>query len=301
MITDTIFERINDEYSYGQYAEFKVIIMKKNGYINATKLCKEHNKRFDNWLQNINNKELINSINNIIASPGIPGDAKLESIIIITGKLNSLTRGTYVHSLLIPHIASWISPQFAIKISKIINDYIVKEYKVQLIKKDNKINNLNKENIILSQKIDKLINQNKEIIENTNKIIEQNNNLTDTIKRIENKLQNNGANVPGDYKLQEQLILMKKDNIISVIRAQNRSVSKSIKNKESQGFTIIESINNIASTIGTFNVVKDQLFTDKLIRKVDARRYNDFELVSISIDDLIEIISTIHNTCKSLN
>ena len=32
-------EIIDNEYAYGQYGEFKVIIMRKTIYINATKLC----------------------------------------------------------------------------------------------------------------------------------------------------------------------------------------------------------------------------------------------------------------------
>jgi hypothetical protein len=35
-------EFINNEYSYGRYGEFKVIIMRKNRYINSTKLCKAY-------------------------------------------------------------------------------------------------------------------------------------------------------------------------------------------------------------------------------------------------------------------
>jgi hypothetical protein len=39
MMQDIVFEKINEKYGYGYYGEFKVIIMLKNGYINATKLC----------------------------------------------------------------------------------------------------------------------------------------------------------------------------------------------------------------------------------------------------------------------
>ena len=36
-------------------------------------------------------------------------------------------KGTYVHKLLIPHILCWVSAKFAIKCSKIINDFFVNE------------------------------------------------------------------------------------------------------------------------------------------------------------------------------
>ena len=40
--------------------------------------------------------------------------------------------GTYCHPSLIPHIVCWISVEFALKVSDIINGYIVNEYKAKL-------------------------------------------------------------------------------------------------------------------------------------------------------------------------
>ncbi|AVG46723.1 N domain-containing protein [Acanthamoeba polyphaga mimivirus] len=39
-IKNIIFEKINDEYYWGKYGDFKVI-MNLDGYINVTKLCSE--------------------------------------------------------------------------------------------------------------------------------------------------------------------------------------------------------------------------------------------------------------------
>jgi len=46
---------------------------------------------------------------------------------------DSKLRETYVHPLLIPHIASWANEEFAVKVSKIINKYFVSE---EIKKKD---------------------------------------------------------------------------------------------------------------------------------------------------------------------
>ena len=46
-----------------------------------------------------------------------------------TTDVGNIISGTYVHSLLIPHIACWISADFALKVSEVINGYIVYEYK----------------------------------------------------------------------------------------------------------------------------------------------------------------------------
>ena len=43
-----------------------------------------------------------------------------------------LISGTYAHPLLIPHIASWSSYDFALKVSKIVNEYLVLEYRAKI-------------------------------------------------------------------------------------------------------------------------------------------------------------------------
>ena len=135
--------RINDDFSYGNYGVFQVIIKNDNGFMNATKLCKDGGKEFRNWKANANAKELISAVS---SSARIPADGILQTI---TGGKNVVIRGTYVHPDLIPHIASWVSPEFAIKVSKIVNEYFIKkasEEKDKLLhKKDDKIDRLTKE------------------------------------------------------------------------------------------------------------------------------------------------------------
>ena len=38
-----------------------------------------------------------------------------------------LISGTYCHPFLIPHIACWVSPDFALKVSEIVNRYYIQE------------------------------------------------------------------------------------------------------------------------------------------------------------------------------
>ena len=47
-------------------------------------------------------------------------------------EMDHLISGTYCHPSLIPHIACWVSPDFALKVSEIINFFIVQEWKVKL-------------------------------------------------------------------------------------------------------------------------------------------------------------------------
>src|SRR5277367_2454343 len=61
-ISDICYEQIQDNYWYGSYGEFKMVMMKDCGYVNATKLCKDGGKRFDNWLANSASKRLLKAL-----------------------------------------------------------------------------------------------------------------------------------------------------------------------------------------------------------------------------------------------
>ena len=110
-ITDICFEHIQDNYWFGQYGEFKVIIMKDCGYINATKLCSAGAKDFCFWKRNTHSQELINalmrqeaSVFSAANSNTLPsGDHQICRLVcksIMTENIsstNKLISGTYCH------------------------------------------------------------------------------------------------------------------------------------------------------------------------------------------------------------
>jgi len=115
MNTSLEFETINEKYSKALYGDFNIIIDMTNGYINATKLCAVGGKQMSHWLENKGSKDLIKEFENVDCYP----DSHIYEV--RNGiKCNNIN-GTYVHPDLIPHIASWVSPKFACKVSKIIN------------------------------------------------------------------------------------------------------------------------------------------------------------------------------------
>ncbi len=96
------FQDINDDYCYGKYGDFKVIIMKKNNYINATHLCKSYNKEtkeFSKWKRNASSQDLIEG-----TAKGLDMKAS-ELLISITGGRTPLIRGTYVHYEILADVA----------------------------------------------------------------------------------------------------------------------------------------------------------------------------------------------------
>jgi hypothetical protein len=105
---------INDEYHWGLYCELKVIIMTKNDYINATRLCIDNGKRFDNWLRNQSSKQLISAI--------LKEENVSEELILIKNmKGPNEYRGTYVHRKLMFSIVSWTSARNAIMMSEVLS------------------------------------------------------------------------------------------------------------------------------------------------------------------------------------
>ena len=120
LITKLAYENIDDTFSKARYGDFEVIINTKTGYINATKLCADGGKILKNWTRNDFAKELVVCLE----SHGL----NIEPVTMtVSGGQNTTIRGTYVHPDLIPHIASWVSPKFAIKVSKIVNDFLIRE------------------------------------------------------------------------------------------------------------------------------------------------------------------------------
>ncbi|AAR83571.1 transcriptional regulator [Canarypox virus] len=123
-------------------------MMKENGFVNATKLCKLGGRNLKHWLENKQSKELVKELETIdkvwkVKSPGRnSGRVILEVGTISKGKHQYEVAGSYVHPDLIPHIASWISPLFAVKVSKIINCYVSGKYEFKLKERENKIDEL---------------------------------------------------------------------------------------------------------------------------------------------------------------
>ncbi len=143
-LADIAFEQIVGDYYWGKYGEFKVIIDTRTGYINATELCKlamsrmGGPKQFSMWRQNTSSDDLISAASR---SRGIPRDQLFN--IVVTGR-NDL-RGTYTHPVIIPHVASWASPDFAIKVSDIVNAQLMREHRELIRVKNDKIDELTRQ------------------------------------------------------------------------------------------------------------------------------------------------------------
>lgn len=102
-LRSTIYEQIDDNYGYGRYASLDLIIMIKNGYANASKMCNDHGKKYQHWAKIENSQELIDYI---------AKDIDEDVTIAVIGD-NSLIKGVYVHPELVAIIAMWCDTRYA--------------------------------------------------------------------------------------------------------------------------------------------------------------------------------------------
>src|SRR6266853_1118772 len=126
LLTD--LKQIRNGYSCGIYGEYKVIANTSNGWINATKFCKLGGKNFKEWKKKVSSKMLMLALQKelgggteLMKAFVTNKTAAAEDRLLSAGTYRLLS-GTYVHPDLFPHIASWMSPHFALEAGRIVND-----------------------------------------------------------------------------------------------------------------------------------------------------------------------------------
>lgn len=123
------------------------IPVRKDGYINVTKLCEAAGKRIDNWKANKDSKELLHAFNKL---PEMSGSLSLE---IIEGR----NGGTYAHPDIAIAIAMWCDKYFHLQVCRWIRELLLTG-KVELDKEKSN-EELEK---IYKEKYEKLLFENNE-------------------------------------------------------------------------------------------------------------------------------------------
>ena len=122
------------------------IIIREDGYINLTQLCKAGGKEFKHWKENKNCEAFLHALS---SSVGIPTD---DLIKYETG--SNENRATWGHRLVAIEISRWISHEFGVKIIRWTDEILITG-KVEL---DNEKSNKELENLY-QEKITKLQNR----------------------------------------------------------------------------------------------------------------------------------------------
>ena len=181
-LNNIVIEQINDNYYRGEFLGLDLVIDKNTGYFNASKLCKDGNKRFPDWYCLKKTKDLLDHVTKIHPhrNPGVGELYKVK-----TGKKSVASKeiaGTYVCKELILDISSWISSDFYLKCNEIIISHATEEvknkYETKLKEKDCKIDELlNKMDQQRAEMMDKLNEMHEEIGEVHEELTSANNKL----------------------------------------------------------------------------------------------------------------------------
>src|SRR5437773_1207671 len=114
------YEQIYKSYWYAKYGEFKIILHKELGYVNATQLCKTYNKQFYNWYANKGVKTMVQALASR-QTPPIEAEQMMITAKGGSGAHAKIVAGSYVHPVLIPHIMSWMDAAFSNVVSDMVN------------------------------------------------------------------------------------------------------------------------------------------------------------------------------------
>ncbi len=92
-----------------------------DGYINATELCQRAEKLFGNYNQNAQTRAFLEELSTAIGIP-IAGSEGLVQIRM--GGSDPSGQGTWVHPRVAIHLAQWLSPAFAVQVTKWVMDWV---------------------------------------------------------------------------------------------------------------------------------------------------------------------------------
>ncbi len=106
--------------------------IRSDGYINATELCKAGGKRIDHYKENKQTQDYLQALS---------FNTGISVIDLINSNVGGNHSGTYVHRKVGYHIAQWISPDFAVQVSNVLDNF------------ENKLTNVIHENNELKSKI----------------------------------------------------------------------------------------------------------------------------------------------------
>ena len=92
-----------------------IIPIRKDGYVNATELCKAGGKRIDNYQTSKQGKEYLNELIKLTEFQGV------KLLNTIEGKNGC----TWVHRKVALHLAQWLSPSFSVQVSNWLDELLL--------------------------------------------------------------------------------------------------------------------------------------------------------------------------------
>ena len=202
-LKDICYELIKDTFFHGVYGDtsspetcFRLVIDKRTGFFNATKMCQAGGKRVDKWLRLESSKQLVSFLEKD-RCPDLGIGPVFEVNSGNRDQSGALISGTYVCKELILSLASWISPAFYLRCSRIVNDFFIpknasmdpeeRQNMMKLLKEQE--DKINQQGSMLQEKDDKINQQGSMLQEKDDKINQQGSMLQEKDDKIEQLIQ----------------------------------------------------------------------------------------------------------------
>ena len=266
-----IFTSITDRFGYGKYLDLEIVIDSETGYINASKLCQLGDKKLKNWLRLDSAKTLMDYYNTHLVSGSdlsqtdILYEIKGDDLKGIPRKNQEVIMGTYFHRKLIVHIAQWISCEFAMKVSDIIDDYNDRHNRSLLKEKDDKIDELMKKVDAQSIEINKMLSNSNDMKESMHDMKDMMTDMRADIRRMRRHLDN--AEIKEDKREGILVYRLEQDDMDTIrIRCGTSAHLSKFINK-AKWYRSYDSISNAKRAL---NYMKEN---DYLSKQVDTKYY----------------------------
>ena len=94
-----------------------------DGYVNATRLCNQAGKSFNDYSRLKQTKEFLDEL---ALETGIPVSKLVQTI---RGRGDRVEQGTWVHPKVAIHLGIWLSPQFSVMVSEWVYDWMSGNFK----------------------------------------------------------------------------------------------------------------------------------------------------------------------------
>jgi prophage antirepressor-like protein len=219
------------------------ILMREDGYINATMLCKAHGKKL---LGHYNeNKQTKAYLEELSINIGIP---ILELFVTNVGGNHS---GTWVHRKVAIHLAQWLSPSFAVQVSNWLDELLITgKVEIGNEKSDKELEYKLQERInLLTEEKEEIINTSKKQLEESQeevkklmkKYVKQPKEVVDQ-KNVVYLMTSEESEKNGEYNVGKALDLSKRKESYNHNKLHNFKVIYYISCKNSKLMDILESV-----------------------------------------------------------
>ena len=92
-----------------------VLQRESDGFFNATAMCKASDKKLSHYKSNDTTQEFLEALS---TDAGIPASRLIQAV-----RGGSSAQGTWVHPKVAIHLAQWLSPKFAVKVTNLVMDW----------------------------------------------------------------------------------------------------------------------------------------------------------------------------------